>query len=60
MDVSSAEDKDVEKDLVEKIRSELQEGIALAKCRRCGCMKEALENLRFSLSLLKGVLTSFT
>jgi tetrahydromethanopterin S-methyltransferase subunit A len=54
MDVSSTQDKDVEKDLIEKIRSELQEGIALAKCRRCGCMKEALENLRFSVSLLKG------
>jgi tetrahydromethanopterin S-methyltransferase subunit A len=54
MDVSSTQDKEVEKDLIEKIRSELQEGIALAKCRRCGCMKEALENLRFSLSLLKG------
>jgi hypothetical protein len=54
MDVSSAEDKEVEKDLIEKIRSELQEEVALAKCRRCGCMKEALENLHFSLSLLKG------
>jgi len=54
MDVSSTQDKEVEKDLIEKIRSELQEGIALAKCRRCGCMKEALENRRFSLSLLKG------
>jgi tetrahydromethanopterin S-methyltransferase subunit A len=54
MDVSSTKDKDVGKDLIEKIRSELQEGIGLAKCRRCGCMKEALENLRSSLFLLRG------
>jgi tetrahydromethanopterin S-methyltransferase subunit A len=54
MDVSSTKDKDVGKDLIGKIRSELQEGVGLAKCRRCGCMKEALENLRSSLSLLKG------
>jgi tetrahydromethanopterin S-methyltransferase subunit A len=54
MDVSSAEDKEVERNLIEKIRSELRDGIGLAKCRRCGCMKEALENLRSSLSLLKG------
>ena len=54
MDVSSTKDKEVEKDLIGKIRSELLEGIGLAKCRRCGCMKEALENLRSYLSLLKG------
>jgi tetrahydromethanopterin S-methyltransferase subunit A len=54
MDVSSAKDKEVERNLIEKIRSELRDGIGLAKCRRCGCMKEALENLRSSLSLLKG------
>jgi tetrahydromethanopterin S-methyltransferase subunit A len=54
MDVSSAKDKEVERNLIEKIRSELRDGIGLAKCRRCGCMKEALENLRSSLSLQKG------
>jgi tetrahydromethanopterin S-methyltransferase subunit A len=54
MDVSSAKDKEVERNLIEKIRSELRDGIGRAKCRRCGCMKEALENLRSSLSLLKG------
>jgi tetrahydromethanopterin S-methyltransferase subunit A len=54
MDVSSAKDKEVERNLIEKIRSELRDGIGLAKCRRCGCMKEALENLRSSFSLLKG------
>lgn len=35
---------------VETIRSELQEGMSLAKCRRCGCMKETLENIGSSLS----------
>ena len=38
---------------IEEIQSELQEGIGLAKCRRCGCMKETLENLRSSLPSLK-------
>lgn len=33
-----------------KIQSELQEGIRLAKCRKCRCMKETLENFRYSLS----------
>lgn len=37
----------------EKIRSELQEGMRLKKCRQCGCMKESLENLQFSLSSLQ-------
>jgi len=41
MDVSSAKDKEVERNLIEKIRSEMRDGIGLAKCRRCGCMKEA-------------------
>lgn len=34
----------------ERIRSELQKGMALAKCRRCGCMKETLEIVRSSLA----------
>lgn len=34
-----------EKDPMNKIQSELQEGMGLQKCRRCGCMKETLENL---------------
>jgi len=41
------------KDAFEKIQSELQEGTGLAKCRKCGCMKETLENLRASLSSLQ-------
>ncbi len=35
------------------IQSELQEGMSLAKCKKCGCMKEALENLRSSLPVLQ-------
>lgn len=38
---------------VKKIRLELQEGMELVKCRKCGCMKETLENLRSSLSSLQ-------
>jgi tetrahydromethanopterin S-methyltransferase subunit A len=34
------------KESINKILSELQEGINLAKCRKCGCMKETLEKLR--------------
>ncbi len=30
---------------LEKIESELREGISLAKCRKCGCMEEALNAL---------------
>lgn len=32
------------------IYSELQEGISLTKCRKCGCMKETLEHLETTLS----------
>ena len=42
-----------EKDYIEKIQSELREGMRHAKCRRCGCMKETLENLRSALSPFK-------
>lgn len=34
-----------EKKSIDKIKSELQKGINLAKCRKCGCMKETLELL---------------
>lgn len=30
--------------------SELRKGMALSKCRKCGCMKGALEELRESLA----------
>ncbi len=36
-----------------QIRSELQKGMRLAKCRKCGCMRGTLENLKASLPLLK-------
>lgn len=35
---------------IDTIHSELQEGISLTKCRKCGCMKETLENLEATLS----------
>ena len=40
-------------DALENIRSQLQEGMKLRKCRKCGCMKEALESLRASLPELE-------
>lgn len=33
------------KESLYKIKLEIQKGIKLAKCRKCGCMKETLENL---------------
>lgn len=35
---------------IEEVRSELQEGMKLEKCRKCGCMKDALESLKTALS----------
>lgn len=37
-------------DPTHKMQSELQEGMGLPKCRKCGCMKETLEQLQTSLS----------
>jgi hypothetical protein len=34
----------------ENVQSELEKGIALSKCRQCGCMKGALEEMRDSLA----------
>lgn len=42
-----------EKNMIDKIQSELQEGMSLAKCKKCGCMKEALEALHSSLPSLQ-------
>ncbi len=39
---------------LEKIEAELREGMSLAKCRKCGCMKEALDSLSNSLKELDG------
>ncbi len=33
-----------------KIRSELEKGVKLSKCRHCGCMKGALEEMGALLS----------
>ena len=38
---------------IDKIQSELQEGMSLSKCRKCGCMKETMENLRTSTSSMQ-------
>ncbi len=43
----------VETNPVDRIQSELQEGMGLPKCRKCGCMKETLESLQVSLSSLQ-------
>jgi len=43
----------VKKNQIDKLKSELEKGIKLAKCRKCGCMKETLEGLCNSLSSLK-------
>lgn len=42
-----------EKDQIKRIQSELQEGMRLVKCKKCGCMKQTLENLRSALSPFK-------
>lgn len=34
---------------LESVRSELQAGIALAKCRQCGCMHDGLDNISVAL-----------
>lgn len=36
-----------------KVYSELRDGMKLSRCRKCGCMKGTLENLRASLPLLR-------
>ena len=40
-------------DVIDKIQSQLMEGIGLMKCRKCGCMKETLKNLQTSLPSLQ-------
>jgi len=36
-----------------KVHAEIQRGMDLSRCRKCGCMKGTLENLKASLPLLK-------
>jgi len=38
---------------IERIKAELEEGIKLTKCKKCGCMKESLGALRNPLSSLQ-------
>jgi tetrahydromethanopterin S-methyltransferase subunit A len=39
--------------LFEEVRSEIRRGMRLAKCRKCGCMRGTLDNLKASLPLLR-------
>jgi len=39
--------------ILERVQSELNQGMNLKKCRSCGCMKETLESLLASLPLIK-------
>lgn len=41
------------KGVIQKVKSEIEKGIGLVKCRKCGCMKETLDNLQASLPLIK-------
>lgn len=34
---------------IRKIATELEKGIALSKCKKCGCMRGALEEMRNAL-----------
>lgn len=36
-----------------EVHAEIQKGMNLSRCRKCGCMKGTLENLKASLPLLK-------
>ncbi len=38
---------------LETLTSEFEKGIALSKCRKCGCMKGALEEIRDNLAATK-------
>lgn len=42
-----------EKQPIDAIQNDLQEGMKLAKCQKCGCMQETLQTLRRSLSSLQ-------
>ena len=39
--------------LIDKLVAELEEGMKHAKCRKCGCMKDALDSLKAALPQLK-------
>lgn len=39
----------IEIDKLKRLTAEFEKGIALEKCRKCGCMKGALEEIRDNL-----------
>lgn len=41
------------KEALDRIRAELQEGVGLVKCQKCGCMEETLEHLCSALPSLQ-------
>ena len=42
-----------DKDSRHTFESEIEGGMGLEKCRHCGCMRDALEEMRSSLSSLR-------
>jgi hypothetical protein len=48
----------ISEEAVEKIRAELAKGMGLSKCRRCGCMRETLEQLGAILPALEAQKTA--
>lgn len=42
------------------VQAGIQEGISLAKCKKCGCMRDALENMKTTLSTIKGQASAHT
>ncbi len=42
-----------DKESLHTFESEIEEGMGLEKCRHCGCMHDALEEMRSSLSSRK-------
>ena len=41
-------------ELIDKLIKELEEGMKHAKCKKCGCMQDALNSLETSLPRLQG------
>lgn len=41
-------------ELIDKLVSELEEGMKHGKCRKCGCMQDALNSFESALPQLKG------
>ncbi len=45
---------------LKKIQTEIKQGTSLEKCRKCGCMREALENMKLALPKIKGTASAKT